>query len=1020
MPGMGAPLKCIALGLLGLLHCGAPSAQDIEASLEQLNHRAYGIFDGAPAEVRAFAQTPDGTLWLGSRKGLSRFDGVRFVSYPGTSDEPLPSTAISALLSSPDGGLWIGFHFGGIGFLKAGHLTQYTERDGLPGGTVNEIVRDRDGALWVAANGGIGRLQDGRCERVASEAIERGRSLALDRTGALWVLTRDRVLVRLSGETAFREMAKVEVTDERLPGALAASPDGPVWASVPSVTLVFPGSQENRAPLRIKGTFVPMFFDEDANLWANGRALYRWSRSRLLPERLSATLADIEEHSDPTGARNDIDSPRRLFHDREGNVWVARSSGIDRYSRGSVTRVSLPPCAGIPNALTRGDAATFWSVCEGKSSPFVLMKIHNGSIVSERETDKWFSAGYRAPDGSVWLGGAAWLGHVEGDRLVTMPIPQEARGLDVQAIVGDHDGALWVSMVQKGVFRVVAGQWSAGGGFDALKRLGYAVVETADSEGNLWFGYPNSRIARLQNGAVRLFDAAQGLSVGNVESIYVTGAHLWAGGELGLARFDGARFIQILSAARTGFTGISGIVATQDGDLWLNGNEGITRIQHEEIERATQDANYRVQSRTFDYLDGLPGTAVQVRTIPSAIGFENGQLLFEMTRGLVLIDSKHLIRNMLAPQVRIWSVNTDERQYSNLGSDVRLPVDTTRLVFNYSAGSLTVPEHMRFRYKLEGSDRDWQDGENRRDARYTNLTPGRYTFRVTASNNDGIWNTTGATLNFEIPPAFYQTKWFYALCSLLFLALLFGLYRARLLQVAAQIRGRMEAQLSERERIARDLHDTLLQSFQGSLLRFQTVRDLLPKRPAEAEKVLDSAIDQAAHAITEGRQALQGLRSSPAETSDLASSIRTLGEAAAEETGKDSVALRVETEGTPRALSPVLRDEICRIAGEALRNAFRHAESSQIEVEVRYDKRQLRLQIRDNGKGIDPRFLSAAPVSGHYGLHGMRERAQLMGGELAIWSSPSSGTELELTIPASRVYSNSPSNPRPYSLSRSY
>jgi len=238
-----------------------------------------------------------------------------------------------------------------------------------------------------------------------------------------------------------------------------------------------------------------------------------------------------------------------------------------------------------------------------------------------------------------------------------------------------------------------------------------------------------------------------------------------------------------------------------------------------------------------------------------------------------------------------------------------------------------------------------------------------------------------------------------------FAALLWALYQLRLRQIAHAFNARLEERVAERTRIARDLHDTLLQSFQGLLLRFQTVRELLRTRPAEAEQILGSAIDQTAHAITEGRNAVQGLRASTVEHNDLAAAITTLGEElAAQATGNTPVGLRVDVEGTSRTLHPIVRDEIYRIASEALRNAFRHAEAKQIEVELRYDERQLRLRVRDDGKGIEPNFLTAEGRAGHFGLHGMQERAELIGGKVTVWSAPESGTEIELSIPAARAY----------------
>jgi len=316
----------------------------------------------------------------------------------------------------------------------------------------------------------------------------------------------------------------------------------------------------------------------------------------------------------------------------------------------------------------------------------------------------------------------------------------------------------------------------------------------------------------------------------------------------------------------------------------------------------------------------------------------------------------------------------------------------------------TIPQKVKFRYRLDGYEPDWHDAGTRRQAFYTDLPPGKYSFGVIASNSDGVWNENAATLNFYIAPAYYQTTWFRALCAIFLMALAWAVYQLRVRQLHQQFDMTLEARVGERTRIARDLHDTLLQSFHGLLLRFQTAFQLLPERPMEAKKKLGSAIEQAAEAITEGRDAVQGLRASTAESNDLALAISTVGQELGTDSANHRPSFRVAVEGEARNLHPILRDEIYRIAAEALRNAFRHSHAQQVEVEVRYDNEQFRLRVRDDGKGIDPAVLSGQGREGHYGLAGMRERATLVGGQLVVWSEVDAGTEVELRVPASTAY----------------
>ena len=292
---------------------------------------------------------------------------------------------------------------------------------------------------------------------------------------------------------------------------------------------------------------------------------------------------------------------------------------------------------------------------------------------------------------------------------------------------------------------------------------------------------------------------------------------------------------------------------------------------------------------------------------------------------------------------------------------------------------------------------------------YTNLAPGAYRFRVVASNNSGVWNEAGATLEFSIAPAFYQTRWFQAAMAFSFAALLWAAYQLRVAQLARQFNRTLDARVSERTRIARELHDTLLQSFHGLLLQFQTVAYLLPERPAEAREQLDGAIVHAAKAITEGRDAVQGLRSSTLERNDLAIAIRNLGDELASDASVPTAPdFSVAVEGETRDLHPIVRDEIYKIAAEALRNAFRHAHAARVEVEIRYDDEQFRLRVRDDGTGIDPKVLANQGLEGHYGLRGMPERAALIGGKLAVWSEVGAGTEVELRVPARKAFARAP------------
>jgi signal transduction histidine kinase/ligand-binding sensor domain-containing protein len=940
---------------------------------------------------------------------LNRFDGVHFVRYPGPSDEPLPSTGISALAASPDGGLWIGFVFGGISLLRDGHVISYGVRDGMPVGSVRNFTWDREGVLWVAANGGLARLRGNRVESVPDVMGTTDRSIVsvlADRAGNVWVETSGRVLVRRAKELKFRVVATMEQELNRNSRGLAESPDGQVWVSDRDFVRQLDPSTDpprNRAfkvrgaeegSLRVGG----MLFDSEGNAWFgtyDRKGIRRWPyRQRIADVQALEETAHLEtiESADVFAA---------MLEDREHNVWFGSLyvNGLERFSRSSVV-VSLQPCPGLGYALAAGDAGTLWAACgrtDNEMKAGYLLEIRDGQVINNRATSS-FSAAYRDQTGTVWFGGPWTLSHLEGNTIVTTPLPDQARGFDVQAIARDAQGALWVSLIRHPVYRVFEGQWVAYGDLDAMPR-GPAVVETVDGRGGIWFGYPDNRIAHLFDKRVQVYGPADGVQVGNITAIHVSGDRVLAGGDRGLVRLAGARFMSIPSDPSCALQGASGIASSDNGDLWLNGFNGIARLSGQELERAIRDPAYRVHCEMLDYLDGVPGTAIQLRPTPSAIATTDGRLWFETTGGTISIDPKHLVRNDLAPPVTIWSITSAGKRYPKRAEAVHLPAHTTNVQIDYSAGSYSVPQRVRFRYKLEGSDPDWQDAGARREAIYTNLGPGHYRFRVIASNNDAIWNNAGAAIDFTITPTFYQTQWFYALCALLGLGVLAVLYRLRIQRVRAQTGRLLGARLAERERIARELHDTLLQGMQGLIWRFQAATNRIPQNEP-ARTLMEQSLERADKLLSEGRDKVKDLRAAETDSSDLAQALTTEAEQLAL---AHPTEFRLNVEGTRRDLHPIVREEAFFIAREALGNAFRHSGAKHIEVETSYGEAALCVRVRDDGRGISADVLARGKPD-RFGLLGMRERAEKLGAELQILSRPSIGTEIDLRVPAKVAY----------------
>lgn len=994
----------LLVGLLLVSFSGEALALVPDLNLRQLNHRVFTVMEGAPSDIDAIAQGADGTLWIGGRAGLTRFDGMRFVPYPAPADEPLQSTNVSSLFAAPDGALWIGFRPGGVSVLKGGHVTHYGERDGLPDGTVQQFALDRDGSLWAAARSGLARLKNNRWEKITSEpGMGAPYGVLVDRAGTLWVATVRGLFARPAAENRFHQI------DGRRyfgPGGLilAQGPDGIIWAaSDHELVRVESAADARSAVITVvrQGSLSPLLVNDRGELWASDRQAQTLIR---VPLREPSTQSSSSPHDHPDGfARSDGLSSGRVFalmEDREQNIWVGTSTGLHRFAYTNVVRDVAPPCSqGIFTgaAFAAGESGALWVACNDGSAGHVD-ELRDGRVMTRLPSPP-FTVAHRDLQGVVWFGGPIALGHLEDNQMVTMPVPEQVRGRPVEALVRDTSGALWVSVSRIGVFRVANGEWSEYGGLEALPRA-IAHVATADTNGAVWLGYSNNRIARVNQGVAKVFDTRDGLAVGNVLAILARSGQVWVGGELGFARLEGERFVSVESASGTPLRGISGIVKASNGDFWLNGIGGIVHIPRQEIERVVREPSHAVQLEMFDYLDGLLGTAVQLRPQPSAIETSDGKIWFSMTAGIVAVDAAHLVRNTLPPPVTIWSLGSGGSRYSNVGSALVLPVHSTDAQIEYTAGSLTLPERVRFRYRLDGLDDKWQDAGARREARYTNLGPGRYTFRVIASNNDQVWNNVGASMAFTILPAFYQTWWFYVLCGLVAVGILAALYRVRMHQVAAQVRGRLEARLAERERIARDLHDTLLQGVQGLIWRFQAAADRI-SGDEPARQLLEQALDRADQLLGESRDKVQDLRPAASKHADLAQALAAEGEQFAQ---LHPARFRMSVQGSSRELHPIVREEGFLIGREALANAFRHSAARNIEAEVTYGDRCLQLRIRDDGRGIGGTVLDAGGRPGHFGLVGMRERAKRLGGNLDVWSKPGAGTEVDLRVPAQVAY----------------
>jgi signal transduction histidine kinase/ligand-binding sensor domain-containing protein len=1023
-----------ARGLLTLVLAACAFAQNARAadalnpSLFQLQHTSWTQREGAPPTINDISQAPDGSLWLGSGEGLYRFDGFTFERIRAIDgDSPAP-TEVYALLATENGDLWIGTSFSGAILLRNGVAKHFPKFEGIPlNTTVWGFVKDSDGTIWAATAAGLQRF-DGSQWRSVGKAwgVPEGVafSLQIDSNGTLWAETFEQGLFRLKrGLHLFERLADLQQKNL----SFGQSPSGEYWAStsfgICPLAEVLDGTagphclvhDDWSAVSPVSGNFNIFTFDNRGNLWT------RSARSGGIRRLNAAAFRDAFGPGRPEGqgesfTRRDgltSDLIQSIFRDRrDGSIWVGTDRGLDHFREPSFLPAVPTPGVASFGVQAQKDGRVWISSIDGGG----LWTASPQGMTTARLTGPEFNIEslYETRRGTLWFATLSPAGVLsiasiqdgpDNGRTTGLPLTPELQSQVVQSIAEDRDGAVWVSFIPHGLAKWFGGRWIDDGGLPGLPKA-WAVILNATPDGKLWAGYMNGEAALIDGTSVRTFSVNDGLNIGPVAAILSGRSGCWLAGPNGLAHFDGQRFHILSEANNRPFSGITGIAQARNGDLWLNAWDGVRLVAAAELKEAQRNPAYAVHSDLYDLTDGLPSVPQRIRPFPTAVSSPDGRIWFGLRAGVVSVDPEDPGLRSPVPPVSIVRAIADGKTID--AENARLAARTKNLEIDYGAVSLNRASRVRFRYRLEGVDAGWRDAGSRRQAFYNDLPPGNYRFVVSASNGDNLWNEPGATMNMKVVPAFDQTIWFRVSCGVAFSALLWALYRYRLYQIKRKFDARLEERVGERTRIARDLHDTLLQSFQALLFRFQAVRELHRTRPAEAEETLESALDQAAQAITEGREAVQGLRASRVETNDLAVAIKSLGEQlAAEVIGHPSAGMSVEVEGKSRTVHPIVRDEIYRIAGEALRNAFRHAEANQIEVELHYDERRLRLRVRDNGKGIDPEFLTPQGREGHFGMHGMRERAKLISGKLTVWTAPGSGTEIELSVRAGHAYAAS-------------
>jgi signal transduction histidine kinase/ligand-binding sensor domain-containing protein len=972
-------------------------ALDPTRQISQYRHSAWrvedGDFNGSPVVM---TQTLDGYLWIGTGTGLIRFDGVRFVPWAPPAGERMLDPRVFSLLGARDGSLWIGTGFS-VSHWKNGRLTNYPELSGR----IEAMVEDEEGSIWLARThmpdkrGPVCRIRNEQLSCFAGDqAIPFPNALQLATHGhdELWIGGYSELSLWKpgSGHVYFPNVTG-RPEGYALFKAIAAAPDGSAWAAIdgPGKFLQLQHFEKgNWEPRDYPGIEVAnsdvttLFIDRGNAMWI-GTAHHGIFRAR----------GDLIDHFDRTDGLSS-DAVGRFFQDSEGTLWVATSAGIDNFRD---TRVAT------------------YSMREGLSadSAVAVLGAHDGTL--------WIINNYES------------LEFLRGNKVSALRSTHGLPGQHVSTFYEDHAGQLWVGIdnnlwvYQQGVFRVIRHAdgsplgiifsiaqdghgdiWvRAGPNLDRIRDFSvqeeyssnqvptsYILAATAD--GAAVMGLVDGDLVFYKNGKTEKIPSHEVGNTRQIRELMVDAdGSIWGTNVDELIRWKNG--VRANLGLRNGLPcdGIFAMVKDKRGSIWLYTKCGLVSIDKSQLDLWRDHPNSSVKTTLLDVFDGVqPGlTALK----PQATMTPDGRLWFVNGRLLQMIDPSDVRRNEIRPQVHIEEVVADRENYSTF-EHLRLPALTRDLRIDYTALSFVEPKKVRFRYQLEGHDSSWQEAGTRRQAFYTNLSPGSYRFHVIACNNDGLWSETGATLDFSVAPAWYQTKLFLVFSAATVLLLAWIIYQMRIRKIATIMSARFDERLAERTRLARELHDTLLQTIQGSKMvaddTLDESADLVRMRSA-----MERVSGWLGQAVEEGRTALRSLRASTIETNDLASSLR---EATNHCLLRGYMKVEFSVTGASRQMHPIVRDEIYRIGYEAIRNASMHSRGSLLVVELVYGQ-DLLLRVRDNGKGIEPAIVQSGK-KGHFGLQGMRERAGRIGAKLNLVTSAARGTEVSLTVPGRSVF----------------
>ena len=947
--------------------------------LASYGRQAWGMENGLPQNtVQALAQTPDGFVWLGTEVGLVRFDGIGFQVFDKNTAPALPGNDVRCLLVAHDGALWIGTSEG-LARLKDGSTTSFTEKDGLPGNGIRALGEDELGNFWVWTDQAQARLDRERfIPYWTVNAQGGGARPAVREPMAAGMLPE----FSLNGETVMANRSALEMDrDGRVVDRLTVGRE-------------LPGNRIQR-----------LFVDSKGSLWigTNG-GLARWAADKL----------QILPVTDPLEKASVL----ALMEDREGNIWVGtEADGLhilrDQRFRTIGAREGLS--SDQTTTVVEGADGKLWvGTGGGGLNALPSSQRQAGDAISQPVRDVLLSdvilSLAPAPNGDLWVGTPDGLNRIRGNAVAAFTSADGLPDDFIRSLLADADGSLWIG-TRRGLTHWI--DPGAGPGVSTLRAAGkmetftqacglgsdLVGAMTRDSKGDLWVA-TLAGLSRLHGGKIENFTTANGLSSNVVTALLArkNGTLVIGTQDHGWDVWNGHTFTAVADEApeRLGPTSVHAILDDESGHLWMATDNGISRgdCPLHLIDTVGGDPRGCLRWIEIGAADGLRSRETATNSHPSALRSRDGLLWFATPKGLVEVDPAHFPVNRVPPGVALERFSVDDTAEPLHAADflMRIPAGHVHFEFDFAGLSFVAPQKVRYRYMLEGFDKTWTEAGARRTAYYTNIPAGSYTFLVQAASNDGVWNTAGAALKFDLQPHFYQTLWFYALLILTVVGVVVLVQRLRLKRAEREF----NAVLGERNRIAREIHDTLAQGYVGISVQLEVLAELLRQSQVDsAQKHLDLTRGYVREGLSDARQSIWALRSQDSGETTLPVKLRRIVESA----GAGDLEAQFSIFGAYRPLPPGTEQEILRVAQEAIHNVKKHAGARKLSVQLEYGPQQIALNVHDDGQGFQ---VDEASTPGHYGLTGMRERAAMIGGTLEVISEPGAGTTVRLQFTAKR------------------